>query len=526
MDKTKRNFWVVLIGIVCFGLATWLSIVSSGIVIAASEGSVTGTVIDDSGKPLRGAPVTAKLDNMSVSRYTDASGKYEITGLKPGSYKISATAYGYESRTIDKDIPTTGAVVGFSLKPKWDATQISTAEYMSAFGNDKDVRNIEANCVICHNFSWIVRRRGMNAEQWKEFMPSMGTSFMIPKLSPEKLDAVTASLAKIFGPDSPIPTKESVQHVTVSDEALHATFRNFTPPTRNFTHSLNIASDGKVYFTELDYKSNKIGVFDLATEQFREYDIPTPRAVPHNPWVARNGQIWATELMGRKLLEIDPETGKLTEYPVPEKAGVHTLREDAQGNIWTSGNVTRFNPSTQKFTVFGTPTTYDLAVDGHDDVWGATGGDNSGHQPGLFKVDSRTADIKVYPVLDMASVRGIEVDAQQNIWFGDATNHRLGKLDQRTGKMSYYKPPTSNFGPYGITINKKTGILWVADFNGASIDRFDPTTGKFVEYPFPSRTQMDRFFAIDAHGGVWFTDFTDGRIGVLETDDMKISVQQ
>ena len=104
MDKTKRNLWVVLIGIACFGLAIWLSIVPSGVVIAASEGSVAGMVTDDSGKPLRGAPVTAKLDNTSVSRYTDASGKYQITGLKPGSYKISATAYGYESRTMDKDI--------------------------------------------------------------------------------------------------------------------------------------------------------------------------------------------------------------------------------------------------------------------------------------------------------------------------------------------------------------------------------------------------------------------------------------
>jgi len=34
--------------------------------------------------PCGGAVVTAKIDNMSVSRYTDASGKYLITGLKPG----------------------------------------------------------------------------------------------------------------------------------------------------------------------------------------------------------------------------------------------------------------------------------------------------------------------------------------------------------------------------------------------------------------------------------------------------------
>jgi len=362
----------------------------------------------------------------------------------------------------------------------------------------------------------------MTADEWKQFIPNMGTIFFTPELSDEKLTDISMSLEKVFGPDSPVPTQQQVQHVAISDEALHATFRYFTAPTRNFTHSLSIAADGRVWFTEFDYISNKFGSFDPAKQQFQEYASPTPKSVPHNPWVARNGQVWFSELKGRKLAVIDPETGKLTEYPVPEKAGIHTVREDSQGNIWTSGNVTRFNPQTQKFTVFGTPSTYDVALDAQDNAWGAS----DAAKPGLFKVDAKTGEIKMYPVADMDFVRGIEVDAQQNVWFGDVTNHRLGKFDPKTEKITYFQPPTSNFGPYGIVIDKKTGDLWVADFLGANIDRFNPSTGKFTEYPFPDRKQMDRFFAMDAQGRVWFTDFTNGRIGVLETDDMKISAQR
>ncbi len=523
MSKQDRNLCVRLLAVASFSLALWLAIVSSGVVAATSEGSITGVVTDDAGKPLRGAAVTAKIDNMSVSRYTDASGKYLIAGLKPGSYKISATAYAFGSKAVDTDISTSTANVAFSLKPNWNPTQISTAEYISAFGNDKDVRNIEANCESCHNFSWIMRRSGMTAEEWKQFIPKMGTIFFIPNLSPEKLTDISASLEKVFGPDSPVPTQEQVHHVDISDEALHATFRYFTAPTRNFTHSLSIGADGKVWFTEFDYLSNKVGSFDPANQQFQEYESPTPRSVPHNPWVARNGMVWFSEVIARKLAVIDPETGKITEYPVPDKAGLHTLREDSQGNILTSGNVTRFNPHTQTFTVLGTPSTYDVAVDAHDNAWGASGTEG---KEGLFRVDSKTGDIKIYPVADMKSVRGIEVDAQQNVWFGDVTNHRLGKFDQKTGQFTYYKPPTSNFGAYGIVIDKKTGTLWIADFLGANLDRFNPTTGKFIEYPFPDRKQMDRFFSLDPQGRVWFTDFTNGRIGVLETDDMKTSAQR
>ena len=523
MSKQKLDLWPRLLVLACLGLAFWFAVVRSGVVAAASEGSVTGVVTDDAGKALRGATVTAKIDNMSVSRYTDALGKYLITGLKPGSYKISATAYAFGSKTVDADISTNTANVALSLKPNWNPTQISTAEYISAFGDDKDVRNIEANCESCHNFSWIMRRRGQTAEEWRQFIPKMGTIFFIPNLSPEKLTDISLSLEKVFGPDSPIPTQEQVQHVPVSDEALHATFRYYTVPTKNFTHSLNIAADGKVWFTEFDYDSNRIGFFDPAKQQFQEYESPTPKAVPHNPWVARNGQVWFSEVIARKLAVIDPETGKITEYAVPDKAGLHTIREDSQGNLWNSGNVTKFDTHTHKFTVFGTPSTYDVAVDAQDNAWGASG---TAGKEGLFRVDSKTGDIKIYPVPEMQSVRGIEVDAQQNIWFGDVTNHRLGKFDPKTEKFAYYKPPTSNFGAYGIVIDKKTGTLWIADFLGANLDRFNPATGKFVEYPFPDRKQMDRFFALDAQGRPWFTDFTNGRIGVLETDDMKTFAQR
>ena len=92
------------------------------------------------------------------------------------------------------------------------------------------------------------------------------------------------------------------------------------------------------------------------------------------------------------------------------------------------------------------------------------------------------------------------MDAQQNVWFGDVTNHRLGKFDQKSEKITYYKPPTSNFGAYGIVIDKKTGNLWIADFLGANLDRFNPTTGKFTEYPFPDRKQMDPILRYGSSG--------------------------
>jgi virginiamycin B lyase len=519
MKRNGLGFWVPLLVVVCFGS---LVLLLNRAAAAGSDASIGGIVTDDAGKPLRGAPITAKMGPMSVSRYTDANGKYEITGLKPGTYRVTATAWGYSTKIVDKELSGT-ADLGFALKANWNPAQISTAEYVSAFGGDKDMRKLEGTCTNCHNFSWIMRRKGMTADEWNSFIPRMGDKFVTPNLSTAQLNEITPVLEKYFGPDSPVPTRDQVRHVDVSDEALHATFRMYTPPTTNIAHSLYVAPNGLVWFTEHDNYANKIASFDYATEKFQEYEMPTPRSGPHNPWVARDGMVWVTEAAAHKLAALDPETGKITEYTPPAGAGTHTLREDSQGNIWTSGKVTKFDPKTQKFTVYESPYTYDVAVDAHDNAWGGGG---MGANPGLFRIDGKTGEIKVYPVADMKFVRGIEADTHENIWFGDVTNHRLGKFDTKTEKITYYRAPTPDLGIYGLVIDKKTGFIWVADYEGSNVDRFDPATGKFVEYPFPSRTQMIRFFGEDPMGRIWFTDFTNGRIGVLETDDMKISAQR
>jgi virginiamycin B lyase len=521
MTRQKRATWVALLMTASFGLALWLAILPSG-TVAATEGSVSGVVTDDAGKPLRGAPVTARTDNMSVSRYSDATGKYQIVGLKPGNYKISAAAYGYGAQTVDKEIGGANADVAFSLKSSWNPSLISTAEYVSAFGNDKDIRKIEATCTACHNFSWIMRRRGQTAAEWEDFIPQMSPRglFVTPKLSPDTLKEVSVSLEKYFGPDSPLPTKDQVHHVDISDEALNLTFKMYTPPTHNIDHSLNIGPKGQIWFTEFDSFSNKIASFEPLTQEFQEYEMPTAKSGPHNPWVARNGMVWVTENAAHKLAVLDPATGKITEYTPPAGAGTHTLREDSQGNIWTSGDkITKFDIQTKKFTVYETANVYDVAVDRNDNAWGG-----SGSKGGLVEVVSKTGEIKFYPVPNSTFIRGVEVDAQNNVWFGDVMGHRLGKLDQKTGQMTYFQPPTPNYSIYGIVIDKKTGNIWTADYLGSNVTRLDPNTGKFVEFPFPSRIQMIRFFGEDAQSRIWFTDFATGRIGVLDTGESKSSM--
>jgi streptogramin lyase len=114
----------------------------------------------------------------------------------------------------------------------------------------------------------------------------------------------------------------------------------------------------------------------------------------------------------------------------------------------------------------------------------------------------------------------VHVDSRDNVWFGAFDNHKLGKLDPRTGRFTFYQPPTEKASPYGFVEDPRTGYLWFGDLNGNNITRFDPRTETFVEYPFPSRNVNPRLgIGIDPQGRIWFTEFMNGRIGVLDPGD-------
>src|SRR6202008_673937 len=123
--------------------------------------------------------------------------------------------------------------------------------------------NLEGNCSGCHNFSWIMRRRGQTADECSDFIPKMPNYRMItPNDGGQvatceksgKLKEISASLAKYFGPDSPLTTQEQVHHVAISDEALNQTVTIYTPPTLSLDHSLDVGPDGKVWFAEYSYE--------------------------------------------------------------------------------------------------------------------------------------------------------------------------------------------------------------------------------------------------------------------------------
>ena len=88
------------------------ALIVSALPAAAQTGRVGGTVKDDKGQPIKGATVIAENPQSSPSSFTtttDDRGRFSIIGMRSGTWKITASAPGFQSGGGNVPIRTIGA---------------------------------------------------------------------------------------------------------------------------------------------------------------------------------------------------------------------------------------------------------------------------------------------------------------------------------------------------------------------------------------------------------------------------------
>ena len=548
--RIMRLLWVISIALIC-----------GSSIRAASEAILRGAVTDDNGKPIRGALVKVQTGYKIVTRYSQNDGRYEIS-VQPGDYSVNVDAFGYSSKREDK-ITVPAGETNFKLSPRIDVTHLTGAEVLSLLPDNDGTRLIRAECLGCHSFARYTMQRGSTAADWREFLPNMtGGRLPVsvdpgqnPNASVARFNALTEALGKYFGPDAPFfgkdsapPTREQVKHVEPTNAALRATIHEYVIPTSMpMAHSMSIDPARRIaWWGEESQLANKVGRFNMDTETFVEYPVPTQNAIVHTGLVGKDGRYWVTLLGGResKIVSVEPATGKLTEYKWPEKKGnPHTMTLDKSGNLVMSGGASgelwTFDTETEKFGfhTFPVPASYpDDSLTIWDKVPGeslppvrASSYDIKVNSKGVYyftfynmgtlmSLDPVTGESKTYHPEATPSMRGLVIDPQDNVWFTNYDGHQIGKLDAKTGTIKEYQPPTRFAAPYGLVVDKQ-GYVWFSDLMGDNITRFDPKTEQFVEYPLPTRDAGPKFMDVDARGRVWFTEVMGSKIGMIETGE-------
>jgi virginiamycin B lyase len=284
-------------------------------------------------------------------------------------------------------------------------------------GAGKD--QVESVCTACHPVTQITRSAGYTEDGWRELTSTMVDLSGNPALRAE----ITGYLAAHF------------------------------PPNQRQAAKL-LPGEGDV--------------------AFKEWQVPTLGQRSRDPIEAADGTIWWAGQWGNLIGKIDPKTGAMTEYPLPEGAMPHTVTLDAAGNVWYTGNkngtLGKFDPKTEEITVYEMPDP--AARDPHSAIF------------------------------DRAGI----------LWFTLQQSNRIGRLDPASGDVKLVTPPTAGARPYGIKIDKD-GNPWVACNGSNCLLKVDPATLELTEVKLPGEGTKVRRLDIAEDGMIWYVNSTLGKLG-------------
>jgi virginiamycin B lyase len=352
-------------------------------------------------------------------------------------------------------------------------------------GADKQL--LEGACLGCHKANRITRSSGYTAGGWKELIATMVDLSNSP--------AEQAKIIKYLASHYP-PNKKRAPKLIPGD--VQITFKEWVVPTLGQRSRDPIeAPDGTIWWA--GQWGNLIGSINPKTGAMREYPLPE-NAKPHTVTLDREGNVWYTGNKNGTVGYLDPKTGKVTEYKMPDPAArdPHSAIFDEKGILWFtlqhSNMVGRLNPATGAIKLVRMKTRrskpYGVKIDRQGNPWIACNGSNC-----LVKVDPRTMELtEIKLPIPKTTVRRLDIAKDGMIWYVNSSQGRLGQYNPKTGEIKEWPSPSGKGShPYALAI--VDGVIWYNESRRRpdTLVRFDPRTEKFQSWPIPSG---------DVHAGI------------------------
>jgi virginiamycin B lyase len=429
--------------------------------------ALTGRVSSAAEGPMEGVLVSARRTGSTivVTVVSDAQGRYHFPAsrLAPGTYGLQIRAAGYDLAGPASVVvaPNTPASADLRLRPTSDLEdQLSDGEWMLSMPGTDEQKRALLDCTGCHSLQRIVDSYHTEEDFRTNILPRMANySFQSFWLKPQAFKVPKTRV-------------------------------NFSPLLPAFLAGINQSAGPRQWplktFPRLKGQSTHVII--------TQYDLPDRLTQPHDVIGMPDGTIWYADFGQQFLAELNPKTGAVTQFAVPELkpdnfTGTLELDADPSGTLWlanmTQGQILRFDPKTRTFKQFSVP---------------------PGDHPEF------TQESMVMP---------IHSNVDGKVWTNNQDEHSFQRLDPATGTWQRFGPftypgSTKTFNAYGMVSDAANGI-WGLDFGGMAIAHLDPS-GAFKIIPTPTTGSRPRRGRVDDRTGIlWFAEFGANQVGAYDT---------
>jgi streptogramin lyase len=105
---------------------------------------------------------------------------------------------------------------------------------------------------------------------------------------------------------------------------------------------------------------------------------------------------------------------------------------------------------------------------------------------------------------------GMAADGKNNLYFMDFGDENVGRVDAKTGVATIYRTPTAHSRPRRAMLDGEQ--LWFAEFGADKIAMFDLSTEKIAEWDVPTQHTYSYDVFHDKNGEVWSGSMASDRI--------------
>ncbi len=501
-----RSLFLWLLALAISGLAATAlhaeqNVALTGRVTAVEEGAMEGVL------------VSAKTGSITVTVVTDKEGRYAFPAsrLAPGQYALGIRAVGYDldnSKTVTVAAQTT--THDLKLRKTEDlAAQLSNGEWMASAPGTDQQKGLLLNCVGCHTL--------------ERFMRSPHDADTLMKLTlPRMQGYVNQSI-----PAHPQLRKGERRMEERGDQRVQI-YR--TAAEYLSTINLGAATQWSYPLKTLPRPTGR------ATRViYTEYDLGRETIEPHDVIVDADGIAWYSSFGEQFLGRLDPKTGEVKEYAVPEhKPGFPTgflgLRADRDGNLWLGNmyqaTIVKFDRKTEQFRFWPLPPEQNIDaaqvnmvspqsshVDGK--VWTQNNG-----FAGVHRLDLATGKIETWEPFKGApephNIYDVIPDSQNNVYFTDFRHQHIGRIDAKTGEVKVFAAPTPRSAPRRGQMDAQDR-LWFGEYRGDRIAMFDTKTEQFREWKLPTKWASPYDVAFDKNEEAWTGSMITDQVTRLNT---------
>jgi len=508
---------------------------------ANAQTALSGKVSSAEEGLMEGVLVSAKKEGSTVTTtvVSNAKGEFSFPAdrMEAGHYNITIRAAGYVlagPKQIDVAAGSPASAEVKLAKAKSIQGQLSNGEWIMSPPGADQVKSFLPDCVGCHTLQRVFSAMH-SPDEWKNVFARMG------RYAPESVPTRPQLLLQ-GGPRSERPRVAANMVDAAAEFLVNANINN---PD----------NEGQVFKRVPRPKGRATNVI------ITEYDLPRKEALPHDVIVDADGHAWYSDFGNQFVGELDPKTGKVTDYPLEtlrndQPKGPLGMELDPEGNIWIGmsyqAGASKIDRKTKQVTTYPLPREWqgitsqtNMVTPTHMDVDGKVWMEDT-ENGRVFRLDIKTGkweDRGVSTTAKGEQIRGYGLpsdkdnnlylmsfgdtrigrldaktnvaqiwstpltrsrprrgrfDDQNRLWFAEYAANRIAMFDPKNEQIKEWKLPTDWSAPYDVVPSKGAAEVWTGSMLTDQVARLNPKTDEIVEYLLPRNTNIRRVFVVDS----------------------------